>query len=290
MLRDSRNAVILAAGTSSRFVPLSLERPKGLLEVKGEILIERQIRQLKEAGITDITLVTGYKSCMFDYLRDKYGVDLVYNEDYARYNNISSLVRVADRLNDTYICSSDNYFENNVFLKPSDESYYSSEFAKGETDEYCLTTDEDGYIIDVSIGGNDSWYMVGHVYFNADFSKSFRELLLKEYAKESVRTGYWEDLYISHLRSLPPMKINRYKEGEIREFDNLEDLRSFDETYLSDSRSKMVRMLAIKLNCGEEKLRNFRHFPSTEYASAFSFSKGEERYMYCPESDSLNRL
>ena len=39
------NAVILAAGTSSRFAPLSWERPKALIPVKGEILIERQIRQ-----------------------------------------------------------------------------------------------------------------------------------------------------------------------------------------------------------------------------------------------------
>jgi CTP:phosphocholine cytidylyltransferase-like protein len=47
----------MAAGTSSRFAPLSYEKPKGLLKVKGEILIERQIRQLQEAGITDITIV-----------------------------------------------------------------------------------------------------------------------------------------------------------------------------------------------------------------------------------------
>ena len=40
------NAVIMAAGTSSRFAPLSYERPKALTEVKGEVLIERQIRQI----------------------------------------------------------------------------------------------------------------------------------------------------------------------------------------------------------------------------------------------------
>ena len=45
------NAIIMAAGTASRFAPLSYERPKALIEVKGEILIERQIRQLMEAGI-----------------------------------------------------------------------------------------------------------------------------------------------------------------------------------------------------------------------------------------------
>ena len=36
------NAIIMAAGMSSRFAPLSYERPKGLLNVKGEILIERE--------------------------------------------------------------------------------------------------------------------------------------------------------------------------------------------------------------------------------------------------------
>ena len=41
------NAVILAAGLSSRFAPISYERPKGLLKVRGEILIERQIEQLQ---------------------------------------------------------------------------------------------------------------------------------------------------------------------------------------------------------------------------------------------------
>ena len=40
------NAVIMAAGTSSRFAPLSYEKPKALIEVKGEILIERQIKQV----------------------------------------------------------------------------------------------------------------------------------------------------------------------------------------------------------------------------------------------------
>ncbi len=101
---NKRNAVIMAAGTSSRFVPLSAEKPKGLLEVKGEILIERQIRQLHEAGINDITIVVGYKAEMFEYLKGKYNVDIVVNDDYQRYNNTSSLIRVLDRLANPYIC------------------------------------------------------------------------------------------------------------------------------------------------------------------------------------------
>ena len=65
------NAVIMAAGTSSRFAPLSYEMPKALIPVKGEVLIERQIRQLKEAGVPEIYIVTGYKSEMFAYLEEK---------------------------------------------------------------------------------------------------------------------------------------------------------------------------------------------------------------------------
>ena len=74
------NAVILAAGASTRFIPLSLEQPKGLYEVKGEKLIERQINQLQSAGIKDITIVLGYKKEMFYYLKEKYGVDFIINE------------------------------------------------------------------------------------------------------------------------------------------------------------------------------------------------------------------
>lgn len=46
-----RNAIILAAGKSTRFAPFTYERPKGLFRVKGEYLIERQINQLIDAGV-----------------------------------------------------------------------------------------------------------------------------------------------------------------------------------------------------------------------------------------------
>ena len=71
------NAVIMAAGTSSRFAPLSYEMPKALITVKGEVLIERQIRQLKEAGVPEIYIVTGYKAEQFKYLEEKFGKEKV---------------------------------------------------------------------------------------------------------------------------------------------------------------------------------------------------------------------
>ena len=45
-------AVILAAGAGMRMIPINTEVSKGMLEVKGETLVERLIKQLKEKGIS----------------------------------------------------------------------------------------------------------------------------------------------------------------------------------------------------------------------------------------------
>ena len=76
------NAVIMAAGTSSRFAPLSYEKPKALIEVKGEILIERQIKQIYEAGIDEVFVITGYMADKFEYLTKKHGVRIIHNPYY----------------------------------------------------------------------------------------------------------------------------------------------------------------------------------------------------------------
>lgn len=277
---NKRNAIIMAAGTSSRFVPLSAERPKGLVEVKGEVLIERQIRQLKEAGIADITLVVGYKAEMFAYLCDKYGVEIVLNEDYARYNNTSSLIRVIDKLDNTFVCSSDNYFPENVFMNDSDDSYYSALYAEGETNEYCLTTDADDYITDVRVGGRDAWYMVGHVFFNREFSEAFRNIMTEEYKNDTTRKGYWEDLYIRYIDQLPKMKINRYKEGEIQEFDSLDELRLFDDSYIADTRSIVVKSICRTLNLQESDVYSFMNIKHVGDYLHFLFKVGDTTYEY----------
>lgn len=275
-----RNAIIMAAGTSSRFVPLSAECPKGLLEVKDEVLIERQIRQLKEAGISDITIIVGYKADMFAYLNGKFGVDIVLNEDFARYNNTSSLIRVIDRLDNTFVCSSDNYFPENLFIADSPDSYYSALYAEGKTNEYCLTTNGEDFITDVRVGGRDAWYMVGHVFFNHAFSEAFRKIMIEEYKNETTKQGYWEDLYIRYLDQLPKMKINRYKEGDIQEFDNLDELRLFDVSYVGDTRSSVVKSICKSLNIQEADVYGFKNIKHHGDFLHFQFKVGDITYEY----------
>ena len=290
MTKNKRNAIIMAAGTASRFVPLSAERPKGLLEVKGEILIERQIRQLQEACISDITIVVGYKAEMFEYLKEKFGVSIVLNEDYYRYNNTSSVIRVLDKLGNTYICSSDNYFPENVFKEAPSQSYYSALYAEGETGEYCLTLDAEDNITEVTVGGHDAWYMIGHVYFSEDFSKAFKQLLATEYEKEETKQGYWEDVYIRYINELPLMQVHRYKEHDIEEFDSIDELRLFDESYFNDTRSSVVKAIAKEMNCSEAELNKFTRIKHEGDYLLFSFQKGADTYRYNEEEKSIAKL
>lgn len=282
-----RNAIIMAAGTSSRFVPLSAELPKGLVEVKGEVLIERQIRQLQEAGIDDIVIVLGYKAEMFAYLKEKYGVDIVFNGDFARYNNTSSLIRVIDKLDNTFVCSSDNYFPQNVFVRESSDSYYSALYAKGITEEYCLIADSNDYISDVHVGGADAWYMVGHVFFAHEFSEAFRRIMIEEYKNDDTKHGYWEDVYIRNISQLPLMKINRYKEGEILEFDSLDELRMFDKSYCEDTRSSVVKQISKHLGIKESEIYAFKNIKHQGDYLLFQFMAGENLYMYNAENNAV---
>ena len=276
------NAIIMAAGTSSRFAPLSYEKPKGLLKVKGEILIERQIRQLQEAGITDIIVVVGYMADLFEYLKDKFGVKLVYNEDYNRYNNTSSIIRVIDLLEDTFICSSDNYFPNNVFTEKSKDSYYSALFAKGKTGDYCLTVDKSDSIIEVKVGGADAWYMVGHVFFNKEFSEKFREIMKKEYDRGETRLGYWEDVYLRYINELPSMKIHKYQPHDIEEFDSLDELRAFDEEYVNNTGCVIFHNICDVLKCKEGDICDIVVLKKgmTNASFAFTCKKDGRKYVY----------
>lgn len=274
-----RNAIIIAAGTSSRFVPLSFEKPKGLIEVKGEVLIERQLRHLHEAGIDDITIVVGYMAEKFAYLADKYGVKFVQNEDYSRYNNTSSMIRVLDRLSNTYICCSDQYYEKNPFLQDLQESAYAALYAKGETKEYCLDLDDIGQIQNVHIGGSDDWYMAGYAYFSEDFSKAYAKILKEEYQDEKMRQMYWEDIYIKYINDLPVMCAIKFADGDLVEFDSLDELREFDVSYVEDTHSSLVKYICYQLHCNQSDLSAFKKAIIPDVL-AFYFQCKKENYLF----------
>ncbi len=106
------SAVILAAGKSAKFFPPLYDRPKGLFEYRGEVLIERQVRQLREAGVGDITVVVGYEKERFFYLQKRYGVRLVVSTGWADEGSMASLALAGDALRGgALVCAADHWFE-----------------------------------------------------------------------------------------------------------------------------------------------------------------------------------
>lgn len=57
------------------------------------------------------------------------------------------------------------------------KAHYTSVYAEGPTDEWCLGSDESDRIVLTSVGEHDSWVMAGHVYFDQAFSRRFAPLL-----------------------------------------------------------------------------------------------------------------
>ena len=211
------------------------EKPKGLLRVRGEVLIERQIEQLKAAGIEDIIVVVGYKKEYFFYLEEKYGVHIVINRDYASRNNTSTLWMVKEVLDNTYICSSDDYFTENPFESHAWKAYYAVQYQDGKTKEWCVKTGPHKRIKSVHIGGKDEWYMIGHAYFDREFSERFVRILEDEYDLPETAGKLWEHLYVEHIKELD-MVARRYPEGTIFEFDSLDEVREFDPLFLITDR------------------------------------------------------
>lgn len=273
------NAVILAAGLSSRFAPISYEKPKGVLRVRGEVLIERQIEQLREAGITDITVVVGYKKEYFFYLRKKYGVTLVNNDEYASRNNNGSLWRVRGCLGNTYVCSSDDYFTQNPFDAYVFKAYYSAQYAEGPTKEWCMETGAGGRITKVTVGGSNSWYMLGHVYFDRAFSERFVKILEEEYDRPETVDMLWEDLYIEHIKELD-MVLRPYPAGVINEFDSLDELRAFDPHFLENVDSEIFDNIVAVLGCTKAEIHDV--YPLKQGLTNLSchFATNEGEYVY----------
>ncbi len=274
------NAVIMAAGTASRFAPLSYEMPKALITVKGEVLIERQIRQLKEAGIKDVYIVTGYKAQQFEYLKEKFGVKLIHNPDYLTRNNNASIYVIRDILKNTYICSADNYFSENPFEKEVSDCYYAAVYADGPTKEWCMEYDEDGVITDVSVGGENAWYMLGHTFWDEAFSKEFLAILEREYDLPETADLLWESIFMAHLDTLK-MKVRKYAEDVVFEFDTLDELRLFDTSYVEDTRSEILGEVSGKLGCLQSEITEVTAYKDdTNEAAGFTFLLGKDKYKY----------
>ena len=259
------NAVILAAGASTRFIPLSLEQPKGLFEVKGERLIERQIKQLQDAGIKNITVVLGYKKEMFYYLEDKYGVKFIINDSFNIKNNIESLYLARKELKNTYICVSDSYYIENPFNQFEYHTFYSGYYGKETTDEVYARADGFGKITRIArdIG---------------PYTNYFRR---SRCARTDVK---------DKLNDLPDIFFKEYLPGNIFEFDYFDELRKFDSQYLGHTHSEIIRNIKLVFRCDEEDIVDFRNVSEGMTNTSFIFKIDGVDYIYRHPGDGTESI
>lgn len=215
------NAIILAAGMGTRLRPLTNEIPKCLVKVSGAPMVERQIQYLLEVGITDIILVSGYKAEKLDYLKEKYGVDIVFNERYDTCNNIYSLYKVLDRFGDTWVIEGDVYMNRNCFTKDIRESTYFAKYHDHYENEWGLETDENGKLININIGSGQGCIMSGISYWTLDDAGRVSVSLLDTIKNGGYSELFWDNIVLSFYLS---MNINVVRFDDIYEIDNFEEL------------------------------------------------------------------
>ncbi|MDO5714628.1 MAG: NTP transferase domain-containing protein [Tissierellia bacterium] len=182
-----KNAVILAAGYGMRMVPINTETPKGLIQIYGEALIERLIGQLHAVGITDITVVVGYMKESYEYLIDKYGVELVVNMTYAKKNTLHSLGCVLDRIDNTYIVPCDLWCRENPF---ADVEMYSRYWMTDRTsDESDWRINTKGEIVADAVTGLEPF---GLAYVGPDTADMLKEKMARMMGDRKYNRDYWE--------------------------------------------------------------------------------------------------
>jgi len=216
-----RRAVILAAGFGMRMVPINTETPKGLLQVHGERLIDRLIRQLHQAGIRDIRVVVGFLKEQYEYLIDEFGVELAVNPDYARKNNLHSVDRVRSALSDCYVVPCDLYCTENPFRTHEFYSWYM--VSEAPAPDSTVRVNRKQALIPVSENGNR---MIGICYLTADDGRKVSEKVHALCLDSRMDGAFWEEALYAEGKMLPAARV--VPEGQVVEINTYEQLRELD--------------------------------------------------------------
>lgn len=227
-----KNAVILAAGFGQRMLPATADRPKPMVTINGQRIIDTLLDALIAVGIKDICIVRGYKKEKFDEILEKYPfVTLIDNDDYDNTNNISSAMLLLDKLNGCYLCEADLFISNpDVITK---YQYYSNILGSWslETDDWSFKM-KNGYIDEYQKGNTYCWNYYGISYWTPedcrklkrDFTKCWNEL-------EGGKDYFWEFIPLVLFKDEYQVEIRQCQKSDIIEIDNYYELQLLDPSY-----------------------------------------------------------
>ena len=89
-------AIVLGAGSGSRMGQHTKDIPKVLLDINGKSILERQISLLREHGVNEIFVVTGYK-------REKHilkDIEYIFNPRYSETEQLASMMVARTKVSD----------------------------------------------------------------------------------------------------------------------------------------------------------------------------------------------
>ena len=238
-----KNAIILAAGFGMRMVPINLSTPKAFLEVNGEKLIDRLIKQLHEVNVTDITVVVGFMKDSFEYLIDEYGVKLAYAAEYASTNNIHSLLTVVEQIGNTYIVPCDIWCDRNPFRRHELYSWYMVSDLVDEVSDVRVNRKMELVKVPASAGGNG---MIGISYLARSEAKTVQERIRSFSVDSSYDDKFWEEaLYTDDRMIVQARVVHAADVVEINTYEQLRDLDSDSNQLKSDA----LQTIAENLDC-----------------------------------------
>lgn len=274
-LENSRpkNVIILAAGYGLRMVPINQNKPKALLTVDEKPLIERQIEQLHQVGITDITIVVGFMKEAFDYLTDKYNVKLVYNKDYAIKNNLYSLACVSAKISDTYIVPCDLYCLTNPFDKCEHCSWYMVNELIDENSPVRVTRTG---LLDYSKNQKSGNTMTGIAYINADDALILKDRIKELCADKENDNEFWETALFEKTDIEVAAKV--VKSTEVVEINSYEQLRDLD-CYSTELQNESISVICKVFGCSNEDINDINTLKKGMTNRSYIFSVKDKRYI-----------
>ncbi len=226
-----RKAIILAAGFGQRLAPVTLDTPKPLVKVNGVRILDTLLDALYAKGITNITIVRGYKKEQFDELLEKYPtLHFIDNPEFNLANNISSAIHAIDLIDRCYICEADLYITNpDIINKYEYRSNYLG--AKvSETDDWCFKK-RNGCIDGYQLGGTDCYQAFGISYWNGEDAEKLKADLQKVYSMRGGKENLWEMIPLKIMRKNYQIEIRKCHKSDIIEIDNFIELIAADPSY-----------------------------------------------------------
>lgn len=238
-----KSAIILAAGIGMRMVPVNTQTPKALIEVNGEILIERLLKQLHEVEITEIYIVVGFLKEEFEYLIDEYGVKLIVNEEYASKNNLHSLLLAKAYLGNTYIVPCDIWCNRNPFNKYEFYSWYMVTDTPDRHSDVRVNRKQELVNIEKEEMGNR---MIGIAYLSREQAQRVKEQVERLDKLAGYQEAFWEAaLYDKDRMTVSARVVGDSDYVEINTYEQLRELDENSNTLKTDAMNAITTALQV---------------------------------------------